>query len=97
MGQEQRKFWDKTVPKMHFGKTGTILVIIFEYLALNYLSRGPPLKYCRSCNVSQPSSGWVGVVPLQREYKVVCTEKNVFCTVVTFFKKAKVVPKFLLV
>ncbi len=43
----------------------------FLYLALDYLPGGPPLKYFRPCNVSQVSSGWITVVPLQREHKVI--------------------------
>ena len=43
------------------------------YLALSYFLRGLPPKYRRRLCVSQPSSGWIGVVPHRDEH-----QENIF-------------------
>jgi hypothetical protein len=40
-----------------------------EVLAPCYLPKGRLLKYYRRCNVSQPSSGWIGVVPVRHKHQ----------------------------
>ncbi len=45
------------------------------YLASTYFLRGLPPKYRRRCIVSQPSSRWIGVVPMRhghQDRKLVC-------------------------
>ena len=39
------------------------------YLASTYFLRGLPPKYRRRCSVSQPSSRWIGVVPLRHGHQ----------------------------
>ena len=39
------------------------------YLASTYFLRGLPPKYRRRCIVSQPSSRWIGVVPMRHGHQ----------------------------
>ncbi len=44
-------------------------------LALSYFRKGLPPNYRHRCSVSQPSSEWIGVVPLRHEHQESKLEK----------------------